>query len=372
MNFLKNIFSSLISSILIVVIFSYLILHGFNAIVLNTDRLNSILKNNDTYQKIATEVVPSALAEAVKNNEGTKIPSEFSRDFFTKSFENSTLATDLEKLFTGMHRYATGQTKTLLVTIDLASYKSGFETSLKSSFATYLGTLATCTSSQQSAFVNQESFPNCRPIGYTDNQILDKLNIQSFTNTVEENLPNTFIVTENKVTLDPPLTNSEFTLGQDKANATSAEAFQNLRKSAQLLQTIERILLFSALGLGLLLIITRLPLVASILKWVGGALFSSSFILLIFSTLFLYSISEETIRGPVTSALGMNEQNTFQKSFVEVITANSVDVFRAIAREIQTPSLVLVAVGLGFLVGAFVYKKRAEKNHLDLKNQTAQ
>lgn len=367
MNFLRNLFSSLISSILVCVIFALVVLYNLNSVILNPKTFNFILENNDTYQKIATQLIPEGLAELTRRSENLQVPPVVIKEIFAESVKSNNLSADLEKIITSAHSYVVAQTDQVNVQIDLSSYTKNLKTNLKPALLTYFSKLPSCTMQQQAEFNPGNKSLECRPVGLTDNQILDRLEITQFETELEQYVPKTLTFTETEIKFDPPLAESE-TNGDQVGEQKSEGTLKSLRKSAQLLKGFEQILILLTVGLTIVLILARLRSVVSITRWVGWAFFGSSIVLLISSSLFLLVITKEKFADFIFDILKIEQRTLVEKTTAEILAANGVDLFRAVLEGIQLYSLILVATGLTLIVASYLYSRNRNK-HLDLTNK---
>src|SRR3972149_3143499 len=97
MNFLRNLISGLISFFLVPLIIIFLVANSFFGVLLKPENFKGVLKTNDTYNRLASKVIPSLLVNIAGNSDSQSGVPPKALDTIISKIDKKVLAADLEK-----------------------------------------------------------------------------------------------------------------------------------------------------------------------------------------------------------------------------------------------------------------------------------
>lgn len=359
LNFFRNAFSSLISFALVPSIIALLLIISFTGVYLDKATFISTLKNNNTFSKISSDIIPPLLVN-LGNKEGqANIPEEVTTKI-VKNIDKTKLSKDLELLVSNAHDYVTGKTENFNTRIEIGSYIDSIETNLKPEFTNYLDSLPTCSETQLQELSNEEG-PNslsCRPKNQTTEQILENLGVNQLTQQLSENSPKALVVTETEVKTDPEIIKLDEINQKKDANKSS---LQNLRTIVKNIDSSKAVFLTVIGLLSLLLIASRLPKLSSSFKWLSSTLLSASIFPFVFGFLMLIFAKPDMFQGTIKSIAGLKGSSQFEVAITSLVSDNLASFFKTMSQNLFINSLILIAVSIVFFFVHLYLQRKTDK-----------
>ncbi len=360
LNFFRNAFSSLISFILVPTIIALLLIISFTGVLLDKATFISTLKNNNTFTKISSDIIPPLLVN-LSNQEGqTTIPEEVTTRI-VKNIDKTKLSKDLELLVSNAHDYVTGKTENFSTRIEIGSYIDSLVTNLKPEFTSYLNSLPICSQAQLQELSNEESLNSlsCRPSNQTTEQILQNLGVSELTNQLSENSPKALVVTETEIKTDPEIIKLDEVNQKKDSNKST---LQNLRTIVKNIDSSKAILLTVIGFLSLLLLASRLPKLSSSFKWLSSALLSASIFPFVFGFLMLIFAKPDMFQGAIKSIAGLKDSSQFEVAITSLVSGNLASFFKTISQNLFINSLILIAVSIVFFFAHLYLQRKTDSS----------
>ena len=362
MYFLRNIFSSLISFFLVPLCIIFIIANSFFGVFLNAENFKSVLKKNDTYNRLAQDVIPTLLVNIATNVDSeAAIPPKALGDIIAK-VDKKALATDLEKVVNSTYDFVTSDTKHFETRIDLTQYTTPIAANLKQSLADYYNNLPTCTPVEEAEIT--QNFSNtlkCRLNGLDVTKYLEALKIDDLVAEMKTGFPTELIINEKKVSTYP-----ETALFEDKTVNKDQENFKgsvllNLQKTIQSYRIGTSRLVITILVLFILLALTRIPNLGSICKWLSSALFAASILPFSGSTLLLYFLKPDFFKSALNSLIGKDFGSDFQTALVALVSDNLSAFSNKVFQQMQLLSLISIVIAIVLYALYFFLERRSNQ-----------
>lgn len=255
MNLVRNLFSSLISAVLVLALGVLIFVFSILSVVQNRDFILSTLEKNNTYKILATEIVPKVLVFAltqrfVEQNPDQNIADKLAQKLDKTTFEN--LSADLKKIVEDSYSFAILEKEQFEVRLELKNYLPSLQQNLTTAVASL----------------------------QTEGQLQGLDTAELNAGLAEANQASIYI-TQDKIEVSG-------LKELDSREEPNKESF--LRQARVVLERINQtqsLLIIATLVLALALFATRLPHFLSGLKWLATTIISAAFFPLILGFLLL-------------------------------------------------------------------------------------
>src|SRR3989304_3885581 len=288
LNLLRNFFSSVVAFFLIPSLLIFLFLNNFSNVFLNEATFLETLKENKTYEALATEILPSTIINLTSAEQpGQGIPSEVVSSVIA-TIDKERLAEDLERVVGETYKYTVGASSSLEARVDLTAYTQTLKQGLKPAIVKYYEALPACTPKQELALQGTESPTlDCRLQSKSTEEVLQEFEVDKLISDLTATAPNSLIITKNKIVFDPPLS---LTTDNPEPTGKNQEgpSLEHLRNLFVALKNSAGYLLLVSGILAILLTISRLFNFAGVFRWLAWTLVSASTIPLIAASVFFF------------------------------------------------------------------------------------
>lgn len=324
MNFVRNFFSAIFGSLLILSLGILIVVYSITSVFFDEEFILGTLQKNNTYDKVAQEVVPTFLTYALtqrfqEENPDQQVAEKISARLDKKIFEQ--LAPDLQKIFESSYSFVTGDIDSFEVRIELKNYTPQLEAGLNSAISSLQaeGQVGNIDLSELSTDLQQGSNAS---LYITQDKLevtgLQELNTQTAQNTPEESF-----------------------LRQGR------EALVRLLQAQSLL-------LVATVVLTILLFLTRIPHFLSGFKWLATTSISAAFFPLILS--FLLFVTKPV--GIISRFLRDQDEVANFSTVVDLFDQNLSVISEKVFLNILMFSGMLMIFGIGLYILVFFLSKR--------------
>lgn len=324
MNLLRNFFSTILGSLLILILGFLIIVFSITTVLFDNKFILGTIEKNNTYKIVSTEIIPQVLSyaltqrfqEAAPNqNIANKVTAKLDKTAFEK------LTPELQKIVESSYSFIIGEIENFEVRIDLKNYIPALDANLTSAI----------TSLQ------------------AEGQ-LQGINLQEISDSLKEGTNASLYVTGDKIEIS----------GLKEISAAQNESSQEkstLRQTREVLERVKQtqgLLILAAIILAVLLFTSRIPHWLSGLKWISTTTLSAAFFPLVAS--FLLLLLKPV--GIVSKFLKeQNEVANFSLA-VDLISKNLEVILDKIFLTILTFSGILVATAVVLYVIVFFLTRR--------------
>lgn len=371
LGFLRNVFSSLLSFILVPTIVALVFIFSITSVFLNKETFIATLKTNNTFSRIAQDIVPQILVSLGNNEEAqAQIPNEVIVRV-VKNLDKSQLSKDLELLVANAHDYVTGKSTSFSTRIAVEPYVKPLSENLQPEVTKYIESLPLCSSAQEQQYLTAEDGRSlsCKPSSKTTEQLLQDLQISAITAELANNSPKALIVTESEIKTDPEIVNLE---QLDQKQQTGKTALQSLRDVIKHLNSSVGLLVGVLLLLSILLFVSRLPQVASSFKWMSSALFSACILPLAFGLIILIFAKPDMFRSTLKSLAGIDQSSELSIAASNLVGDNFSSFLNKISQALILNSTILIVIAIVFFLAHLFLRHKTKKpliSGIDSKKQ---
>ncbi len=327
MNLIRNFFSSIIGSLLTLTLGFLIITFSITLVIFDSKFILSTFEKNNTYEVLATEVIPKVLVFAIAQQAEEQNPDQSVAEKLTQKLDKTTfekLSPDLKKIFENSYAFVVGEKEQFEVRLELQSY-----------LPTLQENLSAAVSSLQ-----------------TEGQ-LQGLNVEELTANLQEANQASLLITQDKIEVSG-IKELNTTQNQDQNDKSF---LRQARLALQRIKESQSILIVTTVLLAVILFATRLPHFLSGFKWIASTGISATFLPLIFG--FLALITKPV--GMVSGFLKEQEGVATFSSAVDLISKNLETITNKIFVNILTISLTLMAVSIALYILVFFLQKRQTK-----------